>query len=105
MIISPTHPAPTYTNTSDIYANIANKIALLQKSILAEHPSMPHILREIHQELKQDPALVTLLQDEEIAIIVSGLMKQTNTILAATVTKSKSNAAALKKITADDLGF
>lgn len=85
---------------------ISAKITELQEKILANHPQMPILLREIHSTLKNDPAVVTLLQEEEIAVIINGLQKQTNTYLVQSMTAAKgSKTKALKNVTADDLGF
>ena len=79
---------------------IKMKIAELQESILAAHPRMPMLLREIHSVLKADPDNVTLLSEEDIGVIVSGLKKQTQTeIVAATLSKKTK----LKNTTLADL--
>lgn len=85
---------------------ITAKIAELQQKLLANHPQMPLLLREIHSVLKNDPAVVTLLKEEEISIIVNGLQKQTNTYLVQSMTSAKSSKTkALKNTSAADLGF
>lgn len=77
------------------------KIAELQSMILGAHPRMPLLLKDIHSILKNDPDNVTLLSEEDIGIIVSGLKKQTATeITTATLKKS---TKALSKITDLDL--
>jgi hypothetical protein len=68
---------------------IKMKIAELEQQILSAHPKLPILLREIHAILKQDPANVTLLSEEDIGILVSGLKKQTNTEIAAKILTSK----------------
>jgi ribosomal protein L6P/L9E len=75
------------------------KIAELQEQIHTAHPRMPMLLKDIHAILKADPDNVTLLSEEDIGIIVSGLKKQTATEIAASITKKKS----LKSVTAMDL--
>lgn len=88
------------------HQQISAKISQLKQQLLEQHPQMPLLLREIHKNLKEDPAVVTLLAEEEIAIIVSGLEKQTMTSIAGSMTKG--NAAktkALKNVTSNDLGF
>ncbi len=88
------------------YEIISSKITTLKDAILNAHPTMPVLLQEIHRNLKNDPALVTLLKEEVIAAIVSGLEKQTNTFIAGTLTKSSTaKNKALSKVTSDDLGF
>lgn len=72
---------------------IQMKIAELQDALLNAHPTMPLLLRDIHKKLQADPATVTLLSEEDIAIIVSGLKKQTNVELA-NASKSSSTAKA-----------
>lgn len=93
-------PAPTQ------YEIISAKIKALHSTIEAKHPQLPIQLREIRNILKEDPAVVTLLAEEEIAVIVNGLEHQTNTFIAASMTKSSSSKTkALSKVTSDDLGF
>lgn len=83
---------------------LQEKVASLQSALLAQHPAMPGMLREIHTQLKADAELVTLLSEEEIGTIVSGLMRQTQTQI---VTGTAAKAAATKKlksgITLDDI--
>lgn len=94
---------PELSQSDLIKANITQ----LQTALLESHPQMPTLLRTIHSQLKEDPATVTLLEEEEIAIVVRGLEKQTNTSIAASMTTKSSTAKtkALKKVTANDLGF
>lgn len=95
-------PAPTQ------YELISAKIKELSEAILSDHPHLPIQLREIHKNLKEDPAIVTLLSEDEICVIVNGLEKQTNTFIAASMSPAKTSAAAkkaLSKVTSDDLGF
>lgn len=94
---------PELSQTDLIKANIAQ----LKDQLLTAHPQMPTLLREIHRQLKEDPATVTLLEEEEIATVVRGLEIQTNTFIASSMTKTSSatKTKALKKVTADDLGF
>lgn len=95
-------PAPTQ------YELISSRIKQLSESILSSHPQMPIQLREIHKNLKEDPAIVTLLSEEEICVVVNGLERQTNTFIAASMSPAKTSAAAkkaLSKVTSSDLGF
>lgn len=85
---------------------IKANIATLQEQLLSAHPQMPTLLREIHRQLKEDPATVTLLEEHEIATIVRGLETQTNTHIAASMTKAKPAAKEkLKNVKLADLGF
>lgn len=79
---------------------IKMKIAELQESILAAHPRMPMLLRDIHAVLKADPDNVTLLSEEDIGVIVSGLKLQTKTEITA---KTLSKKTTLKNTQLADL--
>jgi len=80
--------------------DIKMKIAELQDMILTAHPRMPILLKDIHTLLKNDPDNVTLLSEEDIGIIVSGLKKQTMTEITAATLKKK---VALKNTSVMDL--
>jgi len=83
---------------------LREKVATLATAILDRHPTMPTLLREIHTTLRSYPEQVTLLDEEEIGIIVSGLTIQTNTTFAAAATKptaAKSLASKIKQLGAD----
>ena len=84
-----------------IDTNLQMKISSLQNAILSAHPTMPILLKEIHTILKNDPSNVTLLSEEDIAILVSGLKQQTKTEITASTMKKKS--AALKNVSLADL--
>ena len=81
---------------------ISLKIAELQTAVLQTLPNMPALLREIHQNLRNDPEIVTLLTPPQVAIIVSGLSKQTQTTITTQVL-SGSKGKSLKKISVDDI--
>lgn len=81
---------------------IKEKLAQLENALLESLPTMPTLLRDIHRSLKNDPDTVTLLTEEECAILVSGLKKQTQTEIATKVIKAKPRKA-LSKLTVDDL--
>lgn len=85
---------------------IKEKLASLEASLLSDSPEMPTILQDIHRTLKSQPHVVTLLEQKDIAIIVSGLEKQQGTFIAASVTKkstSKASKAELKNAGFSDL--
>lgn len=73
----------------------------LQEALLTAHPQMPTLLRQIHAQLKADPTNVTLLSEEEIGVVVSGLKKQTQTTIATSLSKSKTKS--IKSIGIGDL--
>lgn len=87
------------------HENISLKIAELSSSLLSSHPSMPSLLRDIHHNLKQDPELVTLLSPSEVAAIVSGLSKQTQTTISTQILSSKSKGKKVSDLSDDDLGL
>lgn len=79
---------------------IQENLAELSQALLSAHPEMPTLLRKIHNKLKQDPVLVTLLSETEIAIIISGLKEQTNVSFTSTKKPAaeKKPASASKRI-------
>lgn len=83
---------------------IRSNILDLQNKLLEAHPQMPVLLKTIHDQLKEDPTNVTLLSEEEINIIVSGLEKQTGVELGKTISK-QATTKKLSKMTSADLGF
>ena len=87
---------------SDSLIQVREKILSLQTAMLDRHPRMPTLLQEIHAALKAQPENVTLLPEEEIAILVKGLQHQTGTFLAETAVKKKSSSGIQAKIR--DLG-
>ena len=80
---------------------VKEKLASLEAALLEKLPTMPTILRDIHRSLKADPDVVTLLTEEEIAILINGLKKQTGTVVATSALKAPRKA--LSKLTVDDL--
>lgn len=84
------------------YEAISLKISELQASLLIQDPMMPHLLRDIHQTLKMDPENVTLLSSDQVAIIVSGLSKQTQTTITSSIL-SGAKGKSLKKVSVDDI--
>lgn len=76
-------------------------ILSLQESLLKAHPQMPVILRKVLQQLKTDPDVVTLLEPEEIGIIVSAAKKHTGVEIATVMQKAKTKS--MKSMTVDDI--
>jgi hypothetical protein len=85
---------------TDELSPIRLKIAELQDAILQVHPKLPILLKEIHTILKNDPAVVTVLDETEIASIVNGLKLQTKTEITASALKKKTS---LKSVGLGDL--
>jgi len=65
------------------------KIAELKDQLIAQHPQLPVLLREIHKTLRDNPEVVTLLEPEEVGVVVSGLLHQTQTTIATKTSTSK----------------
>lgn len=74
----------------------------LSTKLISAHPEMPILLRKIHQQLKADPDIVTLLTEEEIGIIVNGLSKQTQTAISTSISSGKKGKS-IKSIGLADL--
>jgi hypothetical protein len=89
-----TTQTPALDSSSEAF-QLHEKVATLAAAILEKHPQMPTLLRVIHTTLGKYPEQVTLLSEEEIGIIVSGLAIQTNTMFAQSATKP----AAAKSLT------
>ena len=68
----------------------------LQEALLARHPRMPGLLREIHTALRAQPENVTLLNEDQISVIVNGLKVQTGVEFAAISAKSSSKGLKAK---------
>lgn len=81
---------------------LQEKLASLSASLEASLP-IREVLRDIHTNLKQDPDNATLLSEDEVAIIVAGLKKQTNTEITTSAIKGSKNTKKLKSLTVADL--
>lgn len=91
---------------SALNLEIKTKLDELQQALLANTPNMPTLLRDIHKALKSFPEQVTLATEEELAIIVSALEKQTTSkLVESTMKPTKAKKESLKKVTSDELGF
>jgi len=99
--MSDSTPAATSVSETRLYT-IREKLAELEQSLLNKTPNMPTLLRDIHRQLKNDPDIVTILSEDEINILVSGLKKQTGVEISTAVLKQP-NKKALKSTTLDDL--
>lgn len=82
---------------------MTEKLLSLETALTSHHPQLPSLLREIHTTLRKDPDLVTALTDEQIAVVVAALKKQTATEIVTSTSKSKSSSKSLKNIGILDL--
>ena len=92
---------PAQTNLSpDVVAKLTMSLASLEQALLAKDPMMPKHLKESHQLLISYPETVHLLDDDEIARLISAAQIHTGVeIVKAAAAKGGSR----KKISADDL--
>lgn len=67
---------------------VVDSINSLQEAIHTAHPRMPTLLQDIWSTLHSYPECVTLLEEHQMAVIVSGLEKVVDTDLAAITLKS-----------------
>ena len=81
---------------------VQEKLASLEDMLVKGTPNIATLLRDIHRQLKSDPAVVTLLSEEECSILVRGLKKQTSTEIA-TSAKAKPKKAMKKMEVGVDL--
>lgn len=100
-------PTPEPEKKSDLYKvnpdlpfDLQEKLADLHGKIIDKHPAMPSLLRDIHSTLAQYPENVTLLSEQDIGIIVSGLKAHTQVQIVASTSKSAKSASLKKKISA-----
>lgn len=77
---------------------VREKLASLEAALLEGTPNIPGLLRDIHQTLKADPDVVTILSEEECSILVRGLKKQTATEIATKAVKKGSGKKAQSKM-------
>jgi len=94
----------TTFETSSLPFVVQEKLAALSNALLSAHPTIPVLLREIHTHLRNDPECVTLMKEEEINLVVKGLVRQTGVeIVSAAVKKPSISKNAMKNIGVDDI--
>jgi len=80
------------------------ELAELEQALEQQVPDFRLILRNIHQKLRADPELVTVLSEEEIGLIVSGLATHAQAeIIAPKAVKAARATARKTPISASDL--
>lgn len=78
---------------------VVSMIEELKVQMQTQAPGYESMLHRIHTILSKDDNLAYLLTEEQIGVIVSGLSKKKNVVLASTTTKKKS----MKNLSLDDL--
>lgn len=85
---------------------IKSRIADLQKALQTQSPGYESLLHTIHVATQKDEAIMHLLTEDEVGVLVAGLAKKKNIIIATSAAKSKTTSGkSLKNIDADDLGM
>lgn len=88
------------------YQEISDNIFALREAIHSAHPKMPGLLQEIWRTLQSYPEQVTLLEEDQMEIIISGLEKVVDTDLAnITIKAATSGKKGKASITTASLGF
>lgn len=82
-----------------------NMLLELEEKLNNRVENFPYLLRDVHQHLRKDPEIVTILTDEEIGLVIRGLKTMTGTILGTTTAAKKTGGRAKKSmpVTADML--
>lgn len=89
------------TQESKLPVSLLQSVTSLEEALLDRHPRMPGLLSEVYKALKAQPENVTLMNEEEIHVIVECLKVQTGVEFAEKITKSKSASAKLKNATTE----
>lgn len=84
-----------------VYMELASQLDTLEQALLAAHPSMPTLLRQIHAGLLKNPAAIHSLDDDQIAVLISGLKSYTATEIIAKAPAKKKPAK--ENLSLDDL--
>ena len=77
---------------------VKEKLVAFQAALVEKDPKMPELLGEVHKVLRQYPENVTLLKDEELRDILSGLQTARGIVLQSSakgVAKAKTEAKKL----------
>jgi TATA-box binding protein (TBP) (component of TFIID and TFIIIB) len=82
---------------------IKMKIAELEQSMEHDLPGYKIILSQIHKETRGQPELLYKLNDEQIAVLISGLGKIHNTEILIPKTKEKITKKQGQTMSADDV--
>lgn len=92
---------PATLQLDPVYMELASQLDTLEQALLAAHPSMPTLLRQIHAGLLKNPAAIHSLDDEQIAVLISGLKSYTATEIIAKAPAKKKPAK--ENLSLDDL--
>lgn len=91
----------------DNLGQMAQKIADLQTALQTRAPGYERLLHEIHVGMQKDPDVVHLLTDEQVGVVVAGLSKKKNVVIAEPdkIAKKRTlaNGKPLSEATLDDI--
>ena len=79
------------------------QLAELEAALTSRLPEFRTILRDIHSKLRQDPAMVTALSEEQVGCIVQGLITHANIDVITPKAIKASKKASKAPVSADDL--
>jgi hypothetical protein len=82
---------------------LQNRLAGLQESLQKALPNYDGHLFTIHQMLQKNSDLVHMLTDEQIGLIVAGLVAKTNTVILSEASKKGAASKALRATTVNDI--
>lgn len=88
------------------FQRVADSIEELKQAIHGAHPTMPRLLHSIWETLHSYPEQVTLLSEEQMETVFSGLEKIVDTDLANITIKAATKSGGKKApVTTASLGF
>ena len=102
-VTEPEVPTPIQTLAPTSTHPLAMEMMELREALEKNVPGFANKLREIHVKLRNDPATVTLLSDEEIGVIVAGLEKHTNVQIIAPTAIKAAKSSRKTPVSASDL--
>ena len=94
--------APKQQDPIEERNEIFSKLVELEQALISLHPSMPILLQKIHKQLKEDPAIVTIMSEDDISIIFRALETHTNVKLMEMAVKKLPKKKG-SELTEDDL--
>lgn len=87
------------------FQRVADSISSLEEAIHTAHPRMPQLLHDIWSTLHSYPEQVTLLSEQQCAIVFSGLEKIVDADLAALTIKGALKGGKKAPVSNASLGF
>lgn len=78
------------------------KLMQLEEALNLDSPGFAYKLRDVHQAMAKQPDVVTILSEDEIALVVKGLSKMKGVVLG-TETKSSGGRSRKTKVLTSDM--